>query len=90
MNEGIAGFIGTVLSQIFVGLVLGFCWNNSMTELGLHSLSPVAALSAWFGILIVIFIASFIMVNMFKSTLIQEVPPIVTKERKIDKDGSED
>lgn len=90
MNESILGFIGTVLSQIFIGLVLGFCWNNSMTELGFHSLSPFAALSAWFGFLTAFFVLAFIIANMFKSTMLQGVVEVEPKRNTETKENSED
>ena len=70
MIEGIINFIGTLLSQIFVGLVLGFCWNSSMTELGFNALSPKAAVSAWLGVLTAFVLLNYIFVNMLKNAVI--------------------
>jgi hypothetical protein len=67
MVENLINFVVTVLSQIFVGMVLGFCWNNSATELGAPGLSITAAVSAWFGFLTAYVTLTFIWVNMFKN-----------------------
>lgn len=75
-SEGIVGFLGTVMSQIFVGLVLGVCWNTGMTELGCNPVSPVGAVVLWFAALLIFFIFSFINANMFKSIMVQSVVSI--------------
>ena len=67
MVESLINFIVTILSQIFVGMVLGFCWNNSVTEVGLPAVSITAAISAWFGFLTAYVTFTFIWVIMFKN-----------------------
>lgn len=67
MVESFINFVATLLSQIFVGMVLGFCWNNSATELGAPGLSITAAVSAWFGFLTAYVTITFIWINMFKN-----------------------
>lgn len=67
MVESLINFVVTILSQIFVGMVLGFCWNNSVTEVGLPAVSITAAISAWFGFLTAYVTLTFIWVNMFKN-----------------------
>ena len=53
MVESFINIVVTILSQIFVAMVLGFCWNNGVTELGAPVISAKAAISAWFGFLTV-------------------------------------
>jgi len=66
-SSAIINVIVALMSQVFVGLVLGFCWNNSATELGFNGLSPTAAVSAWLGFLTMYVTLTFIWVNMFKN-----------------------
>ena len=67
MVESFINFVATLLSQIFVGMVLGVCWNNSATELGAPAVSITAAVSAWLGFLTAYVTLTFIWVNMFKN-----------------------
>lgn len=67
MVESLINFVATLLSQIFVGMVLGFCWNNSITEFGVPGISIYGAVSAWFGFLTAYIVLTFIWVNMFKN-----------------------
>lgn len=82
MVEGIINFIGTLLSQIFVGLVLGFCWNSSMTELGFNALSPKAAVSAWLGFLTGFVLLTYIFVNMLKNTMVSGIVSVDPESKK--------
>ena len=67
MVESFINIVVTILSQIFVAMVLGFCWNNGVTELGAPVISVKAAISAWFGFLTVYITLTYIWVNMFKN-----------------------
>lgn len=67
MNETVAGYIGTFLSQIFVGLFIGICWNYGLTDLGVPQLSMLGAVLLWFGILIPYMVMMFIASNMLRN-----------------------
>jgi hypothetical protein len=80
--ETAINLVATVLSQIFVGMVLGFCWNNSMTELGLNPFSAVGAISAWFGFLFAFAILTYVFVNMFKNAMYTGVVAVDAEKPK--------
>jgi hypothetical protein len=67
MVESLINVVATILSQIFIGMVLGFCWNNSVTELGVPGISIIGAILAWFGFLTAYVVLTFTWVNMFKN-----------------------
>lgn len=67
MVETLINFVATLLSQIFIGMVLGFCWNNSVTELGVPGISIIGAILAWLGFLTAYVVLTFTWVNMFKN-----------------------
>lgn len=67
MVESFINIVVTILSQIFVAMVLGFCWNNGVTELGAPVISAKAAILVWFGFLTVYITLTYIWVNMFKN-----------------------
>lgn len=67
MVENLINIVVTILSQIFVGMVLGVCWNNSAPELGVPAVSITAAVSAWIGFLTAYIVLTLIWVNMFKN-----------------------
>jgi membrane associated rhomboid family serine protease len=66
MNN-IGSYIATFLSQVFVGLFIGLCWNNSMTELGFPNLSMIGAIALWFGILVPYFVLAYIAANLSRN-----------------------
>ena len=76
--ETVVNLVAAVLSQVFVGMVLGVCWNNSMTELGLNPFSAVGAISAWFGLLFAFAILTYVFVNMFKNAMYAGVTAVDT------------
>lgn len=80
-SEGFISFLGTLMSQIFVGLVLGFCWNTGMTELGCNPISPVGAVVLWFAALLIFFIFSFVNANMFKTIMVQGVVTVEPEKK---------
>ncbi len=60
----------TLLSQVFVGLILGLCWNVGMTQLGLNSISSIGAIVVWFAMSTIVFIFSFIYASVLKSVML--------------------
>jgi hypothetical protein len=60
----------TLLSQVFVGLILGLCWNVGMTQLGLNSISYIGAIVVWFAMSTIVFIFSFIHASVLKSVML--------------------
>lgn len=80
--ETMISVVATVLSQIFLAMFAGFCWNTGMVELGFNSISVPGAIAIWFGFLAVFINFAFVYVNLFKNTMVpldDNKPAIRTK-----------
>lgn len=84
MRETVYGLIIAVLSQVFVGLVLGLLWNYTFTELGYQPVSASGTVSGWLGMVLAVGVLSFVVANMFKSVLFQVTADIKRPESKSD------
>lgn len=72
----------TILSQIFVGLILGLCWNIGMTEIGFDSISYAGAIAIWLGLLLIVFITSFVHSTVLRSVMFSNLYAIDSLTQK--------
>lgn len=52
MNNVIIEFVTKLLFQVLIGLILGFCWNYGLADLGVPKLGILNAILLWFGVVI--------------------------------------
>ena len=88
--ETLVSFAATLLSQIFLAMFVGFCWNTGMTELGFNPISATGAIATWFGLLAIFINFVFIYVNMFKNVMVSGVVTVDTDKPKNNKPPPDD
>ena len=65
----VVGIFSVVLSQVFVGLLLGILWNYSLVPLGAVNLSMLGACALWALIVIATIMLCYIGANVIMSVV---------------------
>jgi len=69
MMKSVVGIISVILSQVFVGLVLGLLWNYSLVPLGAVSLPMSGACALWGLIVIATIMLCYVGANVVMSVV---------------------